>query len=211
MKDKKIIKEINSLRPISLTIGFIAIVLLFVSILIKCSNEWLCDVLISVSGGLVAGLIVYFLGNLRTDIVKKNEDELLCLSKIIREAYELKGDLLYYHEYKCLYLEDIDKDLFMRVSIEKGNNIFEAIYGLDEKIYIEAGLNPHDIPDQLHDCADIENKYMRLVNIDDEPDETEYYNLLLDFADRMEKVIKIFRPLEVKRRKVLNNINNSIM
>ena len=90
-RNKEKLVRFVSLPTVLWTIGFLLVssLFLFLSFLVYESNPWLSGVLVSISCGIITGVILYFLSNLRSSklhILEVEEDEIYSVYKLLSDV-----------------------------------------------------------------------------------------------------------------------------
>jgi len=169
-------------------------------------NSWLSNVLISFACGIVSGLILYFLTNIRS--VKNIEiDEYYSrLSKIMRMMTDIRRDAKYYKENENLWGEETGVCLRCEKLIDRLDIFQDEIYELPDELFIQfTGDFENVLTDNVVDAIKV--RYDEVEDYDDLSQYEQTYMAIIEYMSSAEKIIK---PIYGKYRKLYKETLNSI-
>ena len=179
-------------------IAIVAIVLLVISAMLFDVCAWASNVMISASCGIITGLVLYFLTNLRTNSYNKVKRDYDLLLKVRNDASTIIKDSTFYIKCHCLWDEDMAT-----------NKFFERIFGSVEQIqrivfdqftyelFQEVGLEENN-PIDYSTTQKIWSQYIEGADSEEEID-----NLLTQIIENQNQLISMLKEAMQKRRSKL--------
>ena len=159
---------------------------------------WFSNVMISAACGIITGLVLYFLTNLRTNSYSEAKCEYELLLKVRNDALNIIRDSQYYIKCRCLWNEDIEADDFFRRVYEKTETVQSILFDhISWELYQEAGLE-EDNPVDLAATEKLWNKYIEAEDTEEIIDDllSQNINLLNSLITALKK------PLQKRKDKL---------
>ena len=160
---------------------------------------WISNVLISACCGIITGLVLYVLTNIRANSYSKAKREYDLLSKAKREAADTIKDVKYYVRFHCLWNEEIDADSFFTRLYNKVEGMQTLIF--DEfswEMYQEIGLEENN----PIDYSFTEKLWEAYIAVEDKNEDID--DLLNCIVEKMEQLVLMLQNPTLRRNSKLS-------
>lgn len=169
-------------------------------------NSWLCNVLISFACGIVSGLTLYFLTNVRNVKNIKINEYYSHLRKVMRMMTDIRRDAKHYKENENLWGEETGVCLRCEKLIDRLDIFQDEIYELPDELFIQfTGDFENILTDNVVDAIKV--RYDEVEDYDDLSQYEQTYMAIIEYMSAAEKIIK---PIYEKYRKLYKESLNSI-
>lgn len=169
--------------------------------------SWLSNVMISFACGLLSGLTMYFLTNVRTVKNTKISDYYSRLKDLMGMVIEIKRDAQYYMDNETLWGEETGVLLRCERLLERLDDFQEKIYETPDRLFEQFTGGFENIL--------TENVVGRIMNeygeIKDYTDLGEYKQTYMSIIDYMGEAHKIIKPTYDKYKKLYKDSINSML
>lgn len=175
-----------------------AIILILISKALFLEHPWISNVMISASCGIITGLALYFLTNLRSNSYNKLKNEYNLLIEVRNESANIVRDSKYYLECHCLWNREIETDEFFKTIYEGTEKVQGVLMDkISWELYREMGLEEND-PIDYGFTDRLWKKYVETEDTDENIDEL--LNMVIESHERL--IVLLKEPILKRKNKL---------
>ena len=193
--------------------GFLIIIIAFLIVTIACLwlsyffdlNElsWYSNVMISISCGMISGLTLYFLANIRANRQKRINTDYEFLRQLVGKANSILRDAKYYKDCEYAWGEDISLSLRCEQLINKFEEFHDDVLDLPDRLFSQFGLDEENLFTDLS-VNQIAEQYRKIEDYDDQQCYVIVYEKMISYLEAsiqaisptLKKYIDLYRSSE---------------
>ena len=193
--------------------GFLIIIISFLVVTIAClwlshvfdSNglSWCSNVMISISCGMISGLTLYFLANIRANRQKKINTDYEFLRQLVGKANSILRDANYYRDCEYAWGEDISLSLRCEQLIDKFEEFHGDVLDLPDRLFSQFGLDEENLFTDLT-VNQIAEQYRKIEDYDNHQCYVIVYEKMISYLEASiqaisptwKKYIELYRASE---------------